>query len=159
MRKALPVLVAVTLGAAAQDRKAVSGAIAERAKLQVRPEVASSDLKRLAPILMTALATSLALLPIVLTGSKPGQEIEYPLAVVIVGGLLTSTLMNLLLSRRSICASALPTARTPAPDRHSRLLRRTTHAMRGPPLLKLAVLSDPHCARGSRLLPDHPRCS
>jgi Cu/Ag efflux pump CusA len=46
---------------------------------------------------MTALATSLALLPIVLTGSKPGQEIEYPMAVVIVGGLLTSTLMNLLL--------------------------------------------------------------
>ena len=34
--------------------------------------------ERLAPILMTALATSLALLPIVLTGSNPGQEIEYP---------------------------------------------------------------------------------
>ncbi len=53
--------------------------------------------ERLAPILMTALATALALLPIVVTGSKPGQEIEHPMAVVIVGGLLTSTLMNLLL--------------------------------------------------------------
>lgn len=53
--------------------------------------------ERLAPILMTALATSLALLPLVITGSRPGQEIEYPMAVVIVGGLLTSTLMNLLL--------------------------------------------------------------
>ncbi|MDD1750003.1 MAG: efflux RND transporter permease subunit [Methanothrix sp.] len=51
--------------------------------------------ERLAPILMTALATGLALLPIVLAGSKPGHEIEHPLAVVILGGLVTSTLLNL----------------------------------------------------------------
>ena len=53
--------------------------------------------ERLTPILMTALATGLALLPLALTGNKPGQEIEYPLAVVILGGLVTSTLLNLLL--------------------------------------------------------------
>jgi CzcA family heavy metal efflux pump len=53
--------------------------------------------ERLAPILMTALATGLALLPLALTGNKPGQEIEYPLAVVILGGLVTSTLLNLFL--------------------------------------------------------------
>ncbi len=53
--------------------------------------------ERLAPILMTALATGLALLPIVIGGNKPGHEIEYPLAVVILGGLITSTLLNLLL--------------------------------------------------------------
>jgi CzcA family heavy metal efflux pump len=53
--------------------------------------------ERLAPILMTALATGLALLPLAITGNKPGQEIEYPLAVVILGGLITSTLLNLLL--------------------------------------------------------------
>jgi Cu/Ag efflux pump CusA len=51
--------------------------------------------ERLAPILMTALATGLALVPIVLGGVKPGQEIEHPLAVVILGGLATSTLLNL----------------------------------------------------------------
>lgn len=52
--------------------------------------------ERLAPILMTALATGLALLPIVLAGDQPGHEIEHPLAVVIVGGLVTSTILNLL---------------------------------------------------------------
>ena len=53
--------------------------------------------ERLGPILMTALATGLALLPIVVVGNVPGHEIEYPLAVVILGGLTTSTLLNLFL--------------------------------------------------------------
>ena len=53
--------------------------------------------ERLAPILMTALATGLALLPLVASGLKPGHEVEYPLAVVILGGLVTSTLLNLFL--------------------------------------------------------------
>ena len=53
--------------------------------------------ERLAPILMTALATGLALLPIVVGGNNPGHEIEHPLAVVILGGLVTSTILNLFL--------------------------------------------------------------
>ncbi|HVB44883.1 MAG TPA: efflux RND transporter permease subunit [Streptosporangiaceae bacterium] len=52
--------------------------------------------ERLSPILMTALATALALAPLVFYGDRPGQEIEYPMAIVILGGLLTSTLLNLL---------------------------------------------------------------
>jgi CzcA family heavy metal efflux pump len=51
--------------------------------------------ERLSPILMTALATALALAPLVFYGDRPGQEIEYPMAVVILGGLATSTLLNL----------------------------------------------------------------
>ena len=51
--------------------------------------------ERLAPILMTALASALALLPLVLAGQIPGHEIENPMAVVIMGGLITSTLLNL----------------------------------------------------------------
>jgi Cu/Ag efflux pump CusA len=59
--------------------------------------VARGAEERLAPILMTALATGLALVPLVVSGNKPGHEIEHPLAVVIVGGLVTSTLLNLFL--------------------------------------------------------------
>jgi CzcA family heavy metal efflux pump len=50
---------------------------------------------RLAPILMTASATGLALVPLVLAGPIPGNEIEHPLAVTILGGLFTATLLNL----------------------------------------------------------------
>jgi Cu/Ag efflux pump CusA len=52
--------------------------------------------ERIAPIMMTALTTGLALVPLVLAGNIPGQEIEYPMAIVILGGLVTSTLLNLL---------------------------------------------------------------
>jgi hypothetical protein len=51
--------------------------------------------ERLSPILMTTLATGLALVPLVAWGSIPGHEIEHPLAVVVLGGLVTSTLLNL----------------------------------------------------------------
>jgi CzcA family heavy metal efflux pump len=52
--------------------------------------------ERIAPIMMTALTTGLALVPLAFTGDIPGQEIEYPMAIVILGGLVTSTLLNLL---------------------------------------------------------------
>jgi CzcA family heavy metal efflux pump len=51
--------------------------------------------ERLIPILMTALCTALALFPIIIGGNIPGHEIEHPMAVIIVGGLFTSTLLNL----------------------------------------------------------------
>ncbi|HLG32796.1 MAG TPA: efflux RND transporter permease subunit [Ignavibacteriaceae bacterium] len=51
--------------------------------------------ERLAPILMTASTTALALVPLVIAGNIPGQEIELPMAIVILGGLITSTLVNL----------------------------------------------------------------
>jgi Cu/Ag efflux pump CusA len=53
--------------------------------------------ERLIPILMTAATAALALLPLVLKGDVPGNEIERPMALVILGGLVTSTLLNLFL--------------------------------------------------------------
>jgi CzcA family heavy metal efflux pump len=53
--------------------------------------------ERLTPILMTAGCAALALLPLVVKGNVPGQEIEFPMAIVILGGLATSTMLNLLL--------------------------------------------------------------
>ena len=51
--------------------------------------------ERLAPIAMTALVTALALLPLVIWGDRPGHEIEHPMAIVILGGLFSSTVLNL----------------------------------------------------------------
>ena len=53
------------------------------------------SLDRLNPILMTALTAALALIPLVFNGDKAGNEIQSPMAVVVLGGLLTSTLLNI----------------------------------------------------------------
>ena len=52
---------------------------------------------RLLPILMTALVTGLGLLPVALASERPGGEIDGPMAIVILGGLVTSTVLNLLI--------------------------------------------------------------
>jgi Cu/Ag efflux pump CusA len=52
-------------------------------------------MERLAPILMTALAAGLALIPLAISGEKPGNEIQTPMAIVILGGLLTSMFLNM----------------------------------------------------------------
>jgi Cu(I)/Ag(I) efflux system membrane protein CusA/SilA len=56
--------------------------------------VMQGSLDRLNPILMTALTSALALIPLVLGGDLPGNEIQSPMAKVILGGLLTSTFLN-----------------------------------------------------------------
>ena len=53
--------------------------------------------ERLVPLLMTALTTALILLPFILFGNIPGHEILYPMAIVILGGLVTTTLLNMFL--------------------------------------------------------------
>jgi len=62
-----------------------------------RPMILRGAEERVSPILMTALVTALALLPVVIGGSRAGHEIEHPMAVVILGGLASSTLLNLFL--------------------------------------------------------------
>ena len=49
---------------------------------------------RLLPIIMTALTTALALIPIAIKSTEPGNEIQSPMAIVILGGLISSTILN-----------------------------------------------------------------
>ena len=60
----------------------------------LRESVIQGSLDRLNPILMTALSSALALIPLALNGDLPGNEIQSPMATVILGGLLTSTFLN-----------------------------------------------------------------
>ena len=62
--------------------------------LALRQAVVRGSLDRLNPILMTALSSALALIPLALNGDQPGNEIQSPMATVILGGLLTSTFLN-----------------------------------------------------------------
>ena len=70
---------------------------AEEPGLDMKELILRGAEERLAPILMTALTTGLALVPLAITGELPGQEIEYPMALVILTGLAGATLINLLL--------------------------------------------------------------
>jgi Cu/Ag efflux pump CusA len=61
----------------------------------LREAVVQGSLERLSPILMTALCAGLALVPLVLAADEPGNEIQAPMGVVLLGGLLTSTALNM----------------------------------------------------------------
>lgn len=62
----------------------------------LREAVIQGSMERLNPILMTALTAGLALIPLALGGGEPGREIQSPMAVVILAGLLTSTFLNMI---------------------------------------------------------------
>ncbi|MCH5346374.1 MAG: efflux RND transporter permease subunit [Muribaculaceae bacterium] len=63
--------------------------------VSIGERVIAGSVDRLNPIIMTALSSALALIPIAIHGSSPGNEIQAPLALVILGGLLSSTLLNI----------------------------------------------------------------
>lgn len=67
--------------------------------------------ERLVPILMTVLTTGLALVPLIIFGSIQGQEIEYPMAIVILGGLIAATLLNLFVVPSLYLRFAKPTGK------------------------------------------------
>ncbi len=65
-------------------------------KLSPFDAVSRGSQERLSPVLMTALCAGLALVPLVLAGASPGNELQAPMGVVILGGLLSSTALNML---------------------------------------------------------------
>ncbi len=69
--------------------------------------VRQGSAERLSPILMTALTAGLALIPLALAGDQPGNEIQSPLAMVVLGGLLTSTFLNMIVLP-SLCIRFYP---------------------------------------------------
>jgi Cu(I)/Ag(I) efflux system membrane protein CusA/SilA len=66
----------------------------QREGLPAKESILRGSLDRFNPILMTALTSALALIPLALGGDLPGNEIQSPMAKVLLGGLLTSTLLN-----------------------------------------------------------------
>ncbi len=64
--------------------------------LPIRESIIQGSMERLVPILMTALAAALGLAPLALAAGKSGSELLAPLAIVTLGGLLTSTILNLI---------------------------------------------------------------
>ena len=88
-------------------------------------------MERLGPILMTALVTALGLLPLALGSGDPGREIEGPMAIVILGGLATSTLLSLFV---------LPDARAGATgDSTSRRMTRRVPSTLDSPRARIAL--------------------
>lgn len=63
-----------------------------------REMIVRGTLERLVPVLMTALCAGIALIPLLLAANEPGKEILHPVAVVIVGGLVSSTLLDLMIT-------------------------------------------------------------
>jgi len=74
----------------------ISRFISKENELDIKKSIIEGSVDRLNPILMTALTAALALIPMALAGDKPGNEIQSPMAMVILGGLLSSTLLNLI---------------------------------------------------------------
>jgi hypothetical protein len=70
--------------------------LTEEEGVSFRDAIVQGSMERLSPILMTALVTGVGLIPLALGAGEPGREIQQPMAVVILGGIVTSTFLNMI---------------------------------------------------------------
>jgi Cu/Ag efflux pump CusA len=99
-----------------------------------RALVLKAGKERLVPVLMTALCTGIALVPIVLAPDRPGRELLYPVATVILGGLVSSTLLDILVTPGLFLAVGRRAAEAHAahPERRDRVAEDLVEDLRGP---------------------------
>jgi HME family heavy-metal exporter len=92
--------------------------------------IVRGGLERLAPVLMTALTAGIALIPLTLSAGEPGKEILYPVATVIVGGLISSTLLDFFVHPALFWTMGLGSARrvVEAEEQHISLMDKETFA-------------------------------
>ncbi len=83
--------------------------------------IVRAGLDRLAPVLMTALTSGIGLVPLALAAGEPGKEILYPVAVVIIGGLITSTALEFLIRPALFWSFGIPAARRVVDQQQPRL--------------------------------------
>jgi Cu/Ag efflux pump CusA len=105
-----------------------------------RETIVRGSLERLSPILMTALTAGLALIPLALGGGEPGNELQTPMAIVILGGLISATALNMvvlpalywLYGERTVAAETSEVDRALGDiDHHDRPVRAPVPALAG----------------------------
>jgi len=97
--------------------------------VEFREAIVRGSLERLSPILMTALTAGLALIPLALGGGEPGNELQTPMAIVILGGLISATALNMvvlpalywLYGERTVSAEVSEVDRALEDESHGRL--------------------------------------
>ncbi len=88
----------------------------EEEGVSFRDAIVQGSMERLSPILMTALVTGVGLIPLALGAGEPGKEIQQPMAVVILGGIVSSTFLNMIVIPALYLKYGRAEAKQPARD-------------------------------------------